>query len=535
LPECDVEYPAEVAPGEGAAILLQGYLPSSETFRLANYWPLGVSPGPLFPEEFSTYKTYDGVEYDVQCFVPGAEVVIEKVECPGDFVNPQDENHVKSCIKPCPVNAYTDDEYTIMWLLYVIVGMIGFVLNAFMVLTWTMAGKKVAKAVPLQLKCCTGIGLLFGVVETIPVMVLHYDLPCTCETEECIGSSAMCAVNRSGAYLLLGILINLSTLTYSLYSAISGGNSSTRKEARKKNLYRIANFIPLVLMIIAYIFDSDDYANDDNGVLNLARHAFNCSMRFPNMLVEWLLLWIHFVWSATLIIGFTLVSWWKIVGMQRKMNSTSSSSDKRMASSRRRLLKIAMLTSCCLLLNMMATIILSSTLDEWSRSTDLNLSCELFETKFTRKFENYGFDEAEERAVCSLETMKTVETEADTDCTHSCLWEPAFETGFLICSTVDNDFDELINDPVMFENLWSCDCPCSSYVQVEKPSVAFMTLSYLAQSLVVTIVGINMSFTEDNLKVWKGIIRKKQMFGLKPSQTAPDSGTVVGSSVSNSP
>ncbi len=39
-----------------------------------------------------------------------------------------------------------------------------------------------------------------------------------------------------------------------------------------------------------------------------------------------------------------------------------------------------------------------------------------------------------------------------------------------------------------------CDCPCDDLVEVESPPRSVMALSYIAQALVVTIVGLNMGF-----------------------------------------
>ena len=40
----------------------------------------------------------------------------------------------------------------------------------------------------------------------------------------------------------------------------------------------------------------------------------------------------------------------------------------------------------------------------------------------------------------------------------------------------------------------ACDCPCDDLVEVESPPVSVMVLSYIAQAIVVTIVGLNMGF-----------------------------------------
>ena len=38
--------------------------------------------------------------------------------------------------QPCPVNAYTTEEYTVMWLVTAIVSTVGLILNVYMAATW---------------------------------------------------------------------------------------------------------------------------------------------------------------------------------------------------------------------------------------------------------------------------------------------------------------------------------------------------------------------------------------------------------------
>ena len=52
----------------------------------------------MYPETSSVY-TLDEEKYDVSCFVPGAEVVIEKVECLSPFVSPHFEDEDRVCVK----------------------------------------------------------------------------------------------------------------------------------------------------------------------------------------------------------------------------------------------------------------------------------------------------------------------------------------------------------------------------------------------------------------------------------------------------
>jgi hypothetical protein len=81
---------------------------------------------------------------------------------------------VGGCIQACPVQAYTDGEYTTMWGISNGIGLIGFSFNLFMACTWLIAGKKHFDKVPYQLKFCVFAGLLFSLVATLPSLALKY-------------------------------------------------------------------------------------------------------------------------------------------------------------------------------------------------------------------------------------------------------------------------------------------------------------------------------------------------------------------------
>jgi hypothetical protein len=138
----------------------------------------------LYPEVSSKYTLPDGSTTDVACFVPGEAKETPKIECPFPFVNPVAKDHLESCIQPCPVQAYSKEEYTLMWVISNGVGLIGFLLNLFMACTMMIGGQHHISKQPHSLKFCVFAGCLFGLVGTIPSLALKYDLPCECETEE---------------------------------------------------------------------------------------------------------------------------------------------------------------------------------------------------------------------------------------------------------------------------------------------------------------------------------------------------------------
>jgi hypothetical protein len=132
-------------------------------------------------------------------------------------------------------------------------------------------------------------GILYGIVVTLPSLVMKYELACECQTEECTGSSTMCSINRLGIYLLLSILINLCVITYQLMKAVIGG--LRYRSSIKKTLNLVSVVLPLLIAAIGYALQVE--ANEgENAKLNTVRHAFTCSMRFRDMKTEWLAIWI---------------------------------------------------------------------------------------------------------------------------------------------------------------------------------------------------------------------------------------------------
>jgi hypothetical protein len=68
----------------------------------------------LFPAESSLYTDPEtGILYNSPCFRPKAEAVIESIVCPSPFLPPTTDAFLGklNCIKPCPVQAYSDEEY----------------------------------------------------------------------------------------------------------------------------------------------------------------------------------------------------------------------------------------------------------------------------------------------------------------------------------------------------------------------------------------------------------------------------------------
>jgi hypothetical protein len=113
----------------------------------------------------------DGTTQEAACFIPGEAAEAPKIDCPPPFVNPISDTNVESCIQPCPVQAHADNECTLTWGVSNGIGLVGFCLNVFMASTWTLGGKAHVFGQPFQLKACVFVGILYGMVATLPSLV----------------------------------------------------------------------------------------------------------------------------------------------------------------------------------------------------------------------------------------------------------------------------------------------------------------------------------------------------------------------------
>jgi hypothetical protein len=119
--------------------------------------------------------------------------------------------------------------------------------------------------------------------------------------------------------------------------------------------------------------------------------------------------------------------------------------------------------SVCLILNVIATVSTSAKLNEWSRTADISLACEIKETWNSRSWDVYGFDNDTIVEVCSAEDAISVGRDT---CVVSCTWHPRISVEVLECSTEGKTLEEVLANKASFT---PCECPCSSMIEVQKP------------------------------------------------------------------
>lgn len=236
-------------------------------------------------------------------------------------------------------------------------------------------------------------------------------------------------------------------------------------------------------------------------------------MRFESMAVEWALLWIHFVWAGAAVVVFSSLSAALMAKLARKIQSKAetgkSDMELKVHDQKMRVLRIAVMTSVCLLVNTVVTIMTSVTLEDWSKASDLDLQCSLFETWDTRDILSYSIEDGE--MVCTLEDTTGL---AAGDCgreefdyggpevpgNRDCYYRPQYDSGRLKCYGLNHEG----GDGGKGGEDIGCDCPCKSFADVDakRPSLVSRVVSLLAQALVSCIVGLNLGLKKDNIKLW---------------------------------
>jgi hypothetical protein len=174
----------------------------------------------------------------------------------------------------------------------------------------------------------------------------------------------------------------------------------------------------------------------------------------------------------------------------------STRAQRNIRGQKRRLFRIALLTTICLLVQGTITILISSTLEEWNDSSEAWLYCTLHDNGVFRNWELYGHTDGD--VVCTdtdidrrgleivfgLTLAQKNPLTQDVQCTSDCIFNDLHNRP--VCDVSAYVWNEVTHTTL------GCICSCDDIVQIEKPSVLAMTLSHLAQSLVVAIVGLNM-------------------------------------------
>jgi hypothetical protein len=265
----------------------------------------------------------------------------------GSFViTPELHYDNQFCVSTCPSFVFSESQYTIMWMAYIIPGLVAFVINLvsaiglfpMFVQKYTQVQQQIRNVsrkssqaavspggnnVPVEqggsgprttedhTMLLISASVLFGCVAIIPTTLLSRDLPCgaDCTTEGCFQHPSLwCHVNKTSTFVLQIIIHCMAWKLLTLYLSLKNDFYSLTHKVVTKFGGRISVLVPVMCCAISFAIEENDPSRAAYA-LNFHRSGFSCRMRFPSFAAELLLNYGQMAISA----GILLVVVFKIV------------------------------------------------------------------------------------------------------------------------------------------------------------------------------------------------------------------------------
>ncbi len=193
-------------------------------------------------------------------------------------------------------------------------------------------------------KCMFPMGLLFGIINTIPVATLDYSLACDCALEEdergfdgtelCQGRGWLCAISRHGIFVTMCVFYLVAAMNLKLLIKIKYMHIPTYVEKAADGLPFILPGM-CVIAALALDFSPQDEPSKPFATLIVVRDAFSCNPRFPNFATEFVFKQMHFVFGSGIIaiaILLLLQHILHVAGKSSDLHASGSSVSRNMGS-----------------------------------------------------------------------------------------------------------------------------------------------------------------------------------------------------------
>jgi hypothetical protein len=268
-------------------------------------------------------------------------------ECPKGFVPFNGTETEEPCVFSCVSFLYTREQLDSLFSAYVATGLTGMVANFSLIARYSSSflfewnqkrggGKKKGwSTLPTFVFACAVLGFLFSLIDTIPVALLKFNLPCSdgCTDEFCHGSGLACKVAQPSEYLLLLVFCILLEILVELYMNLIL-NSPPSRMRHVKRCYSMGVFAMMLIVVFACVFaDSGALAteSDEYRRLIVARDIFSCGPRYSSLVQELVFLTLPFMFVCLALVGVTIgmiVNIWKAVMRVRDKNHSFRSVKK---------------------------------------------------------------------------------------------------------------------------------------------------------------------------------------------------------------
>jgi hypothetical protein len=511
-----------------------GIVEQYEAAYLVDAMPIGkCNPGDHLKECSGGGNAWGEFTYRGGSCAAGNTVSIEIIcsssaVCPSPFVPanaipdvPTRDQH--ACVQPCPSAAYTPEEYTVMWASSSIVALCALLLNIGVRMSWVPKGG--GNHISPAFKACIGGGILYGMVDTLPVLFLKHNLPCgdVSSGQESAGSSMACVISRSSDHILLAMVCFISLAMYNLF--LNMGQAAQYRMHTKHNwrLGVACILVPFLLMVISYTVENDGRRVPNAG-LNVARQSFQCSMRFPSMVLEWTLLVFPTIAGVAFTVCLSVATLWKMRSKYARWYRWKThlrAVQEKVKGERRNILQIAFLVSFFMLIHVLFSVSAAASFDGWSKSSETWLDCSLEHWR-SRSWDSYAFIDGQQ--ICRKGAIESTFSpfHPDMECNSDCFYSSTEKMGGIrmFCHLEEGaDFvlgkyqkgndsqlasnSNLNSDRVESHPYIGCECSCDDIVSVSKPpALAGMVLARFARSMATAIVALFLGFSKQNRKYW---------------------------------
>jgi hypothetical protein len=283
----------------------------------------------------------------IPCASYNASYSGQSVNCLNGFAPYSGTKTEDLCVFPCLSFLYTREQLDSLFSAYVATGLSGMVAN-FSLVAWHSSSllfewkqkrrgkkKKGWSTIPTFVFNCAVLGLLFSLIDTIPAVLLKFDLPCSdgCIDEFCHGSGLACKIAQFSEYLLLLVFCILLGILVELYMNVVL-NSSPPQMRHVERCYSMGVFVMMLIVVCACVFaDSGALATEsaEYRQIFVARDTFSCGPRYSSLAQELAFLTLLFMFVCLALLGITICiifNIWKAVMRVRDKSQTSRSVKK---------------------------------------------------------------------------------------------------------------------------------------------------------------------------------------------------------------
>jgi len=216
----------------------------------------------------------------------------------------------QSCIYPCPSPLYDDEDYRMMWVFYIIPGVLSVPFNAYIFGGFWVGRRNVHKGSRQAIQIAVCLALLWAFVEIFPALMLYTDTQCQSDYAAQQGESTWCHISRGTIHIVQSMFYWIMAAILDLNLAVVKEKTLRERDNVHKKMLGFCFGVPAVMLLLTYSLQfRDQYlihasgASYSNRAWNSTKDVFSCSPLFEDIYTEFFIVYLHFVIAGVAIIA----------------------------------------------------------------------------------------------------------------------------------------------------------------------------------------------------------------------------------------